>query len=348
MGCVMKIVLAIIVPIISMLFLLSGCAATIDLAKMRESKLDETSTKYELPSYIKEKTRPKVAVLPITDTTQYNNLKLAETAQDTLTQLLVASGGVEVIERSQLKQFMEEIKFKSSVGTEIDADQFAKIAKNVDTVFVGTISSAAVTASFTEASSYTDKKGKTHNSPPSCSEVGAATINFRALASPAGTIMNSFQVKSKSNRSREVRSSHECKVQSPGGLLSEAINKAIDDAKEDIANTFPSFGYIFKTMTDVNDPKKRIAYINLGRNDGIAPGNKVDIFEFIKEKDRVTGGARTVQRTICEAVVSETQFLVDSALVIIPEDALNSVLVGQAVKTKANVGVFRAINKALK
>ena len=332
-----------------LLLLLNGCAATLDINRYREVALDERNAKGELPLYIKEKKRPKVAVLPITDTTQYKkSLNLAEAAQDALTQLIVATGSVEVMERAQLESFMEEMKFKSSVGVEIDADKFANIAKDVDTVFVGAITSAGVTAAFTEASSWTDKKGKSYYTPPSCTEKGNVTINLRALASPAASILNSFVVKSSKSTSSEVRSSHECKVHNPGGLLSEAVHKAIDDAKEDIANTFPSYGYVYKTMTDKDDLKKRIAFINLGRRDGIEPGNKVDIVEFAQEKDRVKGGTRQVIRIVAEAEVSKGQFLDDSAVLIIPEEAHDSVLVGQAIKTKANVSVFRMINKALK
>ncbi len=169
------------------------------------------------------------------------------------------------------------------------------------------------------------------------------------LASPSGTIQRAFEVKGRSSRTRDVRYSGECQsVQSPGGLLSDSVNKAIDDAKEEIANTFPSIGYIYKTMTDRSDPRKRIAYINLGKSDGLAPGNKVDIIEFAQEKDRIKKTMRVVERPITEGVVSETQFMADSAILIIPEEAVDRVIVGQAVKSKANVSVFRMINKALK
>lgn len=345
----MKTVSTSLLLLLSMLFILSGCATTLDLSRFHESQTDDKSSKTTLPSYITEKKRPRVAVLPIADSTQYSNtLKLSQSATDTLTQLIVTSGGFEVMERAQLDSFMEEMKFQSSVGAEIDADKFAKIAKDLDTVFVGTISSAVVAASFTAASSWTDKKGQAHYTPPSCLEEGKVAINFRALESPSGTIINTFQVKGRSTKSRQVGYSSECVVQSPGGILSEALNKAIDDAKEDIANTFPSMGYIYKTMTDRIDPKKRVAYINLGKNDGIQPGNKIDIIEFSEEKDKVRKTMRVVQRPIAEGVVSETQFLADSSILLIPEDAADRVLVGQAVKTKANVSIFRMINKALK
>lgn len=345
----MKSATAPILLLLSALLFLSGCATTLDLGRYHETQLDEKTSKNTLPVYITEKKRPRVAVLPISDSTQYSTtLKLSQGATDTLTQLIVTSGGFEVMERAQLDNFMQEMKFQSSVGGEIDADKFAKIAKDLDTVFVGTLSSAGVTASFTEASSWTDKKGQVHYNPPSCLEEGKVALNFRALESPSGTIINTFQVKGRTSKSREVRYSSECKVQTPGGLLSEAINKAIDDAKEDIANTFPSMGYIYKTMTDRSDPRKRVAYINLGRNDGIQPGNKVDIIEFAQEKDRIKKSMRVVQKPITEGVVSETQFAADSAILLIPEDAADRVLVGQAVKTKANVTFFRMINKALK
>jgi hypothetical protein len=327
----------------------SGCSTGLNLARYHDAGIDDKTCQTELPVYVKEKKRPRVAVLPISDTSQFkSSLNLGPAAQDTLTQLIAASGGVEVLERSQLESFMQEMKFQGGMGAEVDPEQFIKIAKDIDTVFVGAISSATVASSFTEARTWTDKKGKTHTSSPSCAEEGKVAINIRALSSPSGTIQNSFQVKGRKHFSREVRSSSECKVQNPGGLLSESVNKAIDDAKEDIANTFPSLGYIYKTQTDNSDPKQRIAYINLGKSDGLVPGNKVDIIEYVQEMDKVRGTTRIVPKVITEALVSETQFLPDSSILVIPEETSDCVLVGQAVRTKANVSVMRMINKALK
>jgi len=335
--------------LITFLVFASGCATNLNLANYHETGIDDKTCPTELPLYVKEKKRPRVAVLPISDTSQFkSSLSLGPAAQDSLTQLIVASGGVEVLERSQIESFMQEMKFQGGMGAEVDPDQFIKIAKDIDTVFVGAISSATVSTSFSEASSWKDKKGNTHTSPPSCKEEGKVAINIRALSSPSGTIQNSFQVKGRKSVSREVRSTSECKIQNPGGLLSEAVNKAIDDAREDIANTFPALGYIYKTQTDKSDPRQRVAYINLGRNDGLQPGNKIDIIEFSQEKDKVRGTTRIVPKIITEAVVSETQFLPDSSILLIPEDASDCVLIGQAVRTKANVSVLRMINKALK
>ncbi len=335
--------------LITLLIFSSGCASTLDLARFHESGIDDRTSSAELPHYVKDKKRPRVAVLPVSDTSQFkSSLSLGPATQDALTQLIVGSGGFEVMERSQLDSFMQEMKFQGGMGAEVDPDQFLKIAKDIDTVFVGAITSAGASSSFTEARNWKDKKGKTHTSPPSCSEEGKVAINIRALASPSGTIQNSFQVKGRKSISREVRYSSECNVQNPGGLLSESINKAIDDAKEDIANTFPSLGYIYKTLTNKSEPRKRIAYINLGKSDGLEPGNKIDIIEFVQEKDRVRGTMRIIPRIVAEAVVSETQFLPDSSILIIPEDSADSVLVGQAVRTKANVSVMRMLNKALK
>lgn len=332
-----------------LLLFLAGCATALDLGRYREIGIDGQNAKGELPQYVKDKKRPRVAVLPISDTSQYREtLKLDQVVQDSLTQLLVSSGSVEVMERAQLDSFMQEMKFQAGVGVEVDPDEFAKIAKDVDTVFVGAITSASATAAFSEARTWKDKKGKWHTTPASCTELGKVSINFRALASPSATIMNSFQVSGQKSVKREVGYSSECKVQNAGGLLSEVIYKAVDDAREDLANTFPAFGYVYKTMTDKEDPKRRIAFINLGRRDGLEPGNKVDIIEFIEERDRIKGGTRQIMRVISEAHVSADQLLDESAVLFIPEEVYDRVLVGHAVRTKANISMLRMINKVLK
>src|SRR6185369_9185480 len=232
------------VPVISRSLLLvtllvfsAGCTATLNLAKYHEAGIDDKTCPSELPSYVKEKKRPRVAVLPISDTSQFKStLNLGPAAQDSLTQLIVASGGVEVMERSQIESFMQEMKFQGGMGAEVDPDQFIKIAKDIDTVFVGAITTATAASSFTEARSWTDKKGKAHTSPPSCTEEGKVAINIRALSSPSGTILNSFQVKGRKSLSHEVRSSYNSKLQNQERLLSEAVNKGKDEARQNIAH----------------------------------------------------------------------------------------------------------------
>lgn len=338
-----------IVLILAGTLFLSGCAGALNLSRYAERELDNRTVSYELPQYIKDKKKPKVAVLPFSDTTQFGkSANLSQVAQESLTQLIVENCGVEVVERAQIEGFMQEMKLQSGITGEMDAEKFMSIAKDVDMVFVGAISSAVATHRFKEGKSWTDKKGKQHYIQPSCTEMANVAINFRALASPSGTIQQVFQTRGRKSFSREVGSSAECRVQNPGALLSEAIANAIDDSREALIDAFPALGYIYKTMTGKNDPRNRIAFINLGKVDGVEPGNRIDIIEFVREKDRVKGNDRVITRVIAEGVVSETDLQPEGSILLIPEDAADRIFVGQAVRTKANMNFIRSLRKSLR
>ena len=84
-------------------------------------------------------------------------------------------------------------------------------------------------------------------------------------------------------------------------MLQEAVYRAIDDVKESLAEAFPVYGYISKTMTHNSNKKSRIAFLSLGKADGVEAGSTVDIVEFVPEKDPVKGATSLVPRVIAGA-----------------------------------------------
>jgi hypothetical protein len=328
------------------LFLFS-CAKSINVAEYRQSAIDSKVATHQLPQYVIDKKKPKIAVLPPSDSTMFKNTTcgLSQAVHENFTQTIAKIGTIEIVERGQLEAFMQEMKFQAGITNEIDVDKFMNIAKDVDYVFVGSISSAGVKASYTPSSTWTDKKGKVHYSSPSCSNSGNIIANFRLVTFPSGSIQQVFQMDGQKSGSRNVSGSHQCNVQDPCGLLTLAIYRAIDDARESLAEAFPLYGYIYKTMTHKSNAKNRIAYINLGKIDGIEANSEVDIIEYVKEKDPVKGSETLVPRVIAECTVVDTDLLPDRSMCIIPEDASEAVLVKHSVRTKVKTSVFRGMQK---
>ena len=330
-----------------MLLLICSCTSAIKLNEFATSDLDARMASHRLPQYVVDKHKPKVAVLPPSDATQFKDskLNLATNVQETLTQTIAQVGRVEVVERGQLKNFMDEMKFQSGITNEIDVNNFAKIAQGVDYVFVGSISSASVTAKFQAGSNYINKEGRRIYNSPTCSENATVVINYRLVTFPSGTVQQAFQMEGqKSGSPRNVTRDHECKVQSPE-MLNEAINRAVDNSKESIAEAFPAFGYVYKTMTSKGNRKNRLAYINLGKSDGLVAGSKVEIIEFTEDKDPVKGTTMISPNVITECTVIENELQGDKSICVIAEDNAERVFSKAAVKTKVTTGGIRGMQK---
>src|SRR5574340_1029878 len=139
-----------VITIIAAAFVASSCAPKLSISEFRKEAIDSKTASHQLPQYVIDKKKAKLAVLPPGDATQYRNVcGLGQAAQENFTQTLAKIGTVEVVERSQLDAFMQEMKFQAGITSEIDANKFMQIAKGVDFVFVGGVSSAGVNASFT-------------------------------------------------------------------------------------------------------------------------------------------------------------------------------------------------------
>ncbi|MDW7973139.1 MAG: CsgG/HfaB family protein [Thermodesulfovibrio sp.] len=308
-------------------------------------EIDSKTVKHPLPDYVINKKKPKVAVLPPSDNPRYSQCKLYNTAQEYLVQALANTGTVELVERSQLNVIMQEIKFKAGITGEIDVEKFSKIAHEVDFVIVGSIPSASTTTQFTEGSSWTDKKGKTHYIPASCKEEAKVNLLFRVITFPSGNIQKALNMSGQKSIKRDVQSSFDCRVQDLCGLLGQAIDVAINNSIEELMQAFPVYGYIYKTMTNIKNPKERLAFVNLGSADGIKAGSELEIIEFVKDIDPIKMESIITPQIVGECVVSETNLQPDRSICIISENFADKVFTGHAVKLKVTETFGRKLQK---
>lgn len=313
----------------------TGCAPPkVSLLDYSVSEIDNKKASHLIPDYFIQKKKPKLAVLPPANNTSYSNCQLHLSAQEYLVQILAMTGNVELVERSHLNALMEELKFRSGVSGDIDPQRFAKIAEGIDFVFVGSISKAYTQTRFTPASSWTDKKRKIHYTSASCTEEAEAGLVFRLLEFPEGKIQKAFNMKGRQANYRNVSSQYDCMIQDSCGLLNKAIEKAINNSKNEIFNAFPVYGYIYKTMTNRKNPMERVAFITLGTADGIKAGSVVEVIEFTRETDPIKNTEIISQRVVGKCTVSETDLQADRSICIISEDCADRVFTGHAVKTK--------------
>lgn len=342
-----------VVTITTAAFAASSCAPKVSISEFRQGAIDSKTASHQLPQYVIDKKKAKLAVLPPGAATQFRDTcGLAQSAHENFTQTLAKIGTVEVVERSQLDAFMQEMKFQAGITSEIDANKFMEIAKGVDLVFVGAVSSASASSRRAEKvdilGSILAPKGSGVQTNQVCEDKGRVLINYRVIEFPSGKVKQVFPLDGQKTINRNISYvdiAIGCKIQDPCGILQEATYRAIDDAKESLAEAFPTYGYIFKTMTHSSKPKNRIAFLSLGKADGIEAGSTVDIIEFVPEKDPIKGTESTVPRVLAECTVTETELFPDRSICVISEENADFVFVKHAVRTKSGTGVFRGIQK---
>lgn len=330
----------------SCLFLFS-CGAKVNLSEYNQTELDTKVANHEIPDYVLNKKKPKIAVLPLSVSEDaIKRCGIDRTAQETFMDTLTKVGTVEVVERSQVDAIMKEAKFSTSIGGNVDLSKLSGIGSGIDYVIVGSVTSAKIAAKYTEGKYEKDNKGNTTYIPPKCNEVAEVKIVSRILKFPAGSIVKSMSLEGSKDIYREVGGSYGCSVQDPCGLLSEATHKAVGKSLEELKATFPAYGYVYKTMTH-KEGKKRIAFISIGTDDGIKAGDKVNIIEFVKEKDPVKNTVIIREKSVADCTVVETELGPDKSICLIEEEKAGPVLIKHAVKTKANKSLTDVLKEKL-
>jgi len=318
---------------------LSGCAHSVEVGMFKETPLDQKTADILPPQHVIDKKQPKVAVLPFGEPSEYRG-KLKSGAQEGITQIVSKGCGMEVVERSQAQSLFEEKKFAGSLDVGADFSDLIKMAQGIDYVILGSITNTGTGASFTPSQTTYDKKtGKSYTSKPYCTVSGHATMNVRVVNASTGTIAQAFQpFKGTVSGIFEVSDSSQCRVNDPVSVVNQAVADAIKKSKRPFFEAFPRYGYLYKTMTGADG--RRIAYINLGKLDGIKAGDDVELVRYVKEVDRVRKIERLTIQKITDVQIAETDLQDDRSIIIIPEEVSALVMPGLAVKTKYNGNIL--------
>lgn len=329
-----------ILYLLSLLTLLaiSGCAHTVEVTKFKESAMDQRVADILPPKHVMDKTQPKVAILPLGEPVEYTG-RLNSGAQEGITQIASKGCGMEVVERSQSQKLFDEKKFIWSLDMSADFSEITKMAQGIDYVVLGSITNPSVGAEYTPSQTSCDKKGRCYTSRPSCSVRGGATVNLRVINASTGSIAQSFEpFKGSVSSYFNVGSSYECRVNNPTAIINQAVADAVKKAKRPFMEAFPRYGYIYKTMTSADG--KRIAYVNIGKLDGIKGGDEVELIRYVNEVDRVRKIERLTNQKIADVKIADTDLQDDRSIIIIPAEFSSEVIPGLAVKTKYNSSFF--------
>lgn len=316
----------------------SGCAHTVEVAKFKESALDRRVTDILPPKHVIDKKQPKVAILPFGEPAEYAG-RLSAGAQEGITQIASKVCGMEVVERGQAQKLFDEKKFVWSLDLGADFSEIMHMAQGIDYVVLGSITNTAVEADFTPARTTCDKKGKCWTSDPSCSVKAIATVNVRVINAATGAVAQAFDPfnGSVSNYSK-VESGYACRVRNPAPLINQAVADAVKRAKKPFIEAFPRYGYLYKTLTGPDG--QRIAYVNIGKLDGVKGGDDVELIRYVKEVDRVKRTEELTVQKIADVKIADTDLQNSRSIIIIPEEYSSQIMPGLAVKTKYNGNFF--------
>lgn len=320
------------------MLIVSGCAHTVEVHKFKESSMDQKVADILPPQHVIDKKQPKVAVLPFGEPVELSG-RLNATAQEGVTQIVSKGCGMEVVERSQAQKLFDEKKFVWSLDLGADFSEMAKMAQGIDYVILGSITNTNAGASFTPSQTSCDNKGKCYTSQPSCNVSGSATVNIRVINATTGTIAQSFEpFRGSTSKYFNVGSRYECRVGNPVALFNQATAAAVKKANKAFLEAFPRYGYLYKTMTSPDG--KRIAYVNIGKLDGVKGGDDVELVRYVKEIDRVKKIDRLTTQKIADVKIADTDLQDDRSIIIIPEEYSSHIMPGLAVKTKYNSNFF--------
>ncbi|MCD6468828.1 MAG: hypothetical protein J7L32_05945 [Thermoplasmata archaeon] len=334
-----------VISIFLPLLIIIGCATTVKLTEFSECQDDLRIASHALPLYIVEARNPRVAILPMAaidkETKKCGGEKLAV---ENIYTILGNVGGCEIVERSEVDKIMQEVRFQVGIGENAALQRIGELGRGIDYVILGTVSTN-IASSFKEARRWKDKEGKVHYEPPKCEYNAGSKINLRMVSFPGGTISKTFEYTGSSTTSTEVRDYYyyyhykcylgridEC------GLISGAINNAffgspifVDALEKKLKKAFPSYGYIIEVKTHRKTPEKRVVLINLGDQDGIIKGSKIQIIRFKQKRDPVKGNILFIEDIIGEGKAVEV--FSDKAWCLI-NDPSHLVRIKDAVKTE--------------
>ncbi len=321
------------------ILLIPACTPTmtgpsVNLAMYTQTQEDMQMASILPPKYIIEKKTPRIAILEIADhsgLTQMRRCNLGPMATDLLHNVIFKMGRYEVVERAQAKKLAAELGYEETHGVdweEIEKKYFA-LGKNIDYVIVGSIN--RVTPNVTK-----------NINLKSCIEEAEVSLSLRVINLHQGITVASFTVREKTQEVKPIN--QYCVVTC--GLVQKALENAISRwVPVKVQEAIPIYGYISKVMSYINPEggKVKIAYINLGTNDGLKPGDKVIIMELRKERDLVTGKEKLRYIDLGKATVAQTGLRPDEAIIVIDDPVLaKRVKVGFVVQTTAERALLKA------
>lgn len=229
---------------------------------------------------------------------------------------------VEIVDRQIASQLQEEIKL-----AEMNQTGSYTGPAIADYALFGTITNASFTHKFNEATSYVDKKGYRHVTPPSFRYTAAVDGIIKVYELPSMKVVNTFQISDNKGRSEETRGSGNF-VDHDDDLVRGAGRDAVESIKTELQNEFAQKAYVIEKKVKESTA---VYKISIGTENGAKSGDKCEIFTMTENLNQLTGKSDVEKHKVCDGVISN-QITSNSSWVVASADESKKVQLGDQVK----------------
>lgn len=241
---------------------------------------------------------------------------------------LLAESGVDVIDRKLAATLRKEIMLAEMKG--IHEYKGPEVA---DFSVTGDVAAVNFSTSYIKASTWVDKKGESHYSPPRCRYSIQFEGHLKIHALPSLRVVDAIKMDESESRSHEVsRYSRSCPAYSKEqlqSLIAETGIEAINDSAIDLKNNFAPQGYV--TESRFYDGRN-IFKITIGGQVGVKEGQAAHVIQFFKNEDALTGETSIEELKLASAIVSNNVGRKYAWIIVDDEEKAKRIRLGDAVK----------------
>lgn len=282
--------------------------------------------------------KPRVVVFELED-------KMGSAAGDQVADAIVkelnGTKNVVVVDRALATKLEQEITLAETKGRTGYTGQSV-----ADFAITGKITSAAAGNSYTAASSWTGKDGKTYYTPAKCTTTGRIAFAIKISQLPSLDVVATFDSEAVVSSSQDAQYSY-CPNLSDAaakGIISAAAASAVQKRHTELKNEFAPVGYVLERRTF---EKSNIFKISLGKSGGAKQGLKVQVLHSMTETNALTGAASTERVKVAEGVISDQ--IGDASAFVIVSDAASAekIKLGDMVKVQFEDSFGDMLNKVV-
>ncbi|HHL33171.1 MAG TPA: hypothetical protein ENJ30_02270 [Desulfobulbaceae bacterium] len=298
---------------LSAVFTLSACVPSkvVDISQYHQSETDTKVAACKPPSYVIQHKKPRVAILTFEDLSGTHLENMGKLATEEFQSMTVGTGHFNVIERAQARKLTDEYKYQRQHGMAQGnwESKYFKLGQGIDYVIIGSVSD--VTPEITRKPGYNDSNGKWV--PPMCTAAVQVSVAARIINTATGRTMHSFEMQGNDTETQQTG----CRI--TAGMAKQAMHKAINrQGMLDMVQTIPVFGYVKRIETRMaTGSKNRVAYISLGQNDGIQPGDEIKIMNIEKDTDLISGKHETRYVDIAKGIVAKNGITATECILVL-------------------------------
>lgn len=277
---------------------ISGCSAKI--ANISEYKPVPMAQSKFMPTKF-ESSKPKVVVFELSNGKNQSAVK-ADVGMTTAAELekqLSQSGAIEIVDRNAAEKLKDEIQL-----TEMGGNSSYTGPAIASYAISGTISNAGMSSKFIEASSWVDKEGRTHVTPPSCLYVGSVNGSVKIYELPSMKVSLNRPFSESKRQSENARSAYDCTRGDDASLIRAAAVDSAEEMRHDLKNFFAKKAYISEKRIST-DGKQIIFKIEFGTNDGVKSGDNIEIYTIEENFNSLQNLSTQEEIKISKATISD-------------------------------------------